>query len=145
MGVWTVCLSLCLLFAMNASACETGWQQFGRNCFKFFSNPMPWMDAELQCLSYGGNLASVHSHNENAFIKLTISKKTLWIGGYDAVSEGMWLWSDGTKMKFKLWRAKEPNNLGGKENCLTMNAGTPGKWNDEECTDKFPFVCSIPA
>ncbi|KAI2656998.1 Galactose-specific lectin nattectin [Labeo rohita] len=124
MGVWTVYVSLCLLFALNASACQSEWTQFGRRCFKVFNNAVSWKDAEMSCLNYGGNLASVHSYKEYTFLKLLISStKTFWIGGYDVVSEGTWFWSDGSKMNFRLWSPKEPNNLRGAEHCIEMNFG----------------------
>ncbi|XP_059371994.1 ladderlectin-like isoform X2 [Carassius carassius] len=144
MGVWIVCVSLCLLFALNASACQSGWARYGRTCFRVFNGPLSWSDAEATCLTYGGNLASVHSTLEYAFIKSVISSSnSYWIGGYDAVSEGKWFWSDGSKMNFKLWNPKEPNNLGGFEDCIQMNFGAAGNWNDQKCSDKLPFVCSI--
>ncbi|RXN12538.1 myosin-1 isoform X3 [Labeo rohita] len=46
MGVWTVYVSLCLLFALNASACQSGWAQFGYRCFKAFNYDTSWSDAE---------------------------------------------------------------------------------------------------
>ncbi|XP_050984261.1 galactose-specific lectin nattectin isoform X2 [Labeo rohita] len=143
MGLWTVCVSLCLLFALNASACQSGWAQFGYRCFKAFNYDTSWSDAEMTCLNYGGNLASVHSQTEYNFLRVLIySDKSFWIGGYDAVSEGKWFWSDGTKMNFRLWSPIEPNNEGGIENCIEMNFRATGLWNDLDCNIKRPFVCA---
>uniref|UniRef100_A0A671SIB4 Galactose-specific lectin nattectin-like n=1 Tax=Sinocyclocheilus anshuiensis TaxID=1608454 RepID=A0A671SIB4_9TELE len=123
MGVWTVCMSLCLLFALNASG-EIHY------------------DNTVSCLNHGGNLASVHNLKEYTFLKLMISSsRSYWIGGYDA--EGTWFWSDGSKMNFKLWNPGEPNNQKHVEHCIEMNYGATGFWNDQECTDKVPFVCAI--
>ncbi|XP_026103521.1 galactose-specific lectin nattectin [Carassius auratus] len=145
MGVWIVCVSLCLLFALNASAssrCQYGWTRYGRTCFKVFNSPLSWSDAEAMCLTYGGNLASVHSTLEYTFIKRMISSSnSYWIGGSDAVSEGKWFWSDGSQMDFKLWNPKEPNNLQSNEHCIQMNFGAAGNWNDQVCSNKLPFVC----
>ncbi|KAK9963345.1 hypothetical protein ABG768_006537 [Culter alburnus] len=143
MAFWTVCVSLCLLFALNASACRSGWTQHGNRCFRVFNQAMIWKDAEMTCLDHGGNLASVHSQEENAFIKRLISSsKSFWIGGYDAVSEGTWFWSDGSKMNVQLWNPGEPNNSGTTEHCIEMNYAGAKNWNDQECTDKLPFVCA---
>ncbi|KAL1261850.1 hypothetical protein QQF64_007115 [Cirrhinus molitorella] len=106
---------------------------------------MTWKDAEVTCLDHGGNLASVHSHGEHDFIKgLVKSSKTFWIGGFDAVSEGTWFWSDGSKMKFTLWSPTEPNNQGGVEHCIETNFRAKGLWNDQKCTNKLTFVCARP-
>ncbi|XDV11358.1 hypothetical protein PO909_000321 [Leuciscus waleckii] len=67
-----------------------GWSAFGSRCFKFFYNLQTWIDAEKFCLQFDGNLASVHSHEEYAFIQNLIRSETqattrAWIGGNDAV------------------------------------------------------------
>ncbi|KAI2650145.1 Galactose-specific lectin nattectin [Labeo rohita] len=78
------------------------------------------------CLDFEGNLASVHSHEEYIFLQNLIRYETqattrTWIGGHDAVSEGAWLWSDGTKMDFQIWSPGNPSNYEGYEHCLEMN------------------------
>ncbi|XP_026137207.1 galactose-specific lectin nattectin-like [Carassius auratus] len=143
MAVWIVYVSLGLLFALNASACETGWSRHGNRCFKAFNGPKSWKDAEVRCLNSGGNLASVHSFKEQAFLKLLVSSsKAFWIGGYDAVSEGTWFWSDGSKMNFHAWNSGEPNNKYD-EHCMETNYGAEGNWNDRKCTVELPFVCAV--
>ncbi|XP_077058631.1 galactose-specific lectin nattectin-like [Siphateles boraxobius] len=167
MAVWTVYLSLCLLMALTASVeanpvqkrdcgvCQGGWSSFGCRCFKFFSNPQTWMDAEKTCSQLNGNLASVHSRAEHDFIhELVISKTEMmttrtWIGGNDRVQEGDWVWSDGSKMNYQEWGFGEPNNSGGVEHCIDMNTKIiirhilfhHGSWNDDACYKKKPFVC----
>uniref|UniRef100_A0A8C1JDR0 C-type lectin domain-containing protein n=1 Tax=Cyprinus carpio TaxID=7962 RepID=A0A8C1JDR0_CYPCA len=124
-------------------SCETGWSRHGKRCFKVFNDPKSWKDAEVTCLNHGGNLASVHNNKEHAFIKnLVSSSKPFWIGGYDAVSEGTWFWSDGSKMNFRLWNAGEPNNSV-EEHCIEANYGGLGYWNDQQCGDQLSFVCAI--
>ncbi|XDV11360.1 hypothetical protein PO909_000323 [Leuciscus waleckii] len=128
-----------------SAACMDGWSAFGNRCFRFFYNPQTWIDAERFCLQYDGNLASVHSLEEYAVIHDLIRSETqasmrAWIGGHDAVQEGVWLWSDGTEMNFQMWAPGEPNNLDGHENCLEMNLDYV-KWNDDTCSKNKPFVC----
>ncbi|XP_035859859.1 galactose-specific lectin nattectin-like [Sander lucioperca] len=104
------------------------------------------MDAEIFCEITGGNLASIHSDAEHTFIKnyinqVTGAQKPSWIGGSDAMEEGTWMWSDGSKFNYKIWNVGEPNNSGGAENCLLMNSGA-ANWNDAACTYQASFVCS---
>ncbi|XP_035859894.1 galactose-specific lectin nattectin-like isoform X1 [Sander lucioperca] len=141
-----LCLSSGLLAAYDAPSCPTGWTQFGSRCFSFNIGPKSWPDAETFCQTAGGHLASIHSNEEHIFIRNYIkgvsgSYRHSWIGGTDAVQEGTWLWSDGSKMTYKSWNAGEPNNAGGAENCLEMNWGGEN-WNDGACTNQLPFVCS---
>ncbi|XP_048039427.1 ladderlectin-like [Megalobrama amblycephala] len=154
MALWTLYLSLGLLVALNASVetrpfgnkrcgvCQTGWTSYGCRCFKFFSSQYTWARAEKFCLNYDGNLASVHSHGEYMFIQNLIKHQSswIWIGGYDAVEEGVWLWSDGSQMMYTIWSPGNPNNIGGNQNCLEMHSGSTD-WNDDKCDNKKPFVC----
>ncbi|XP_051984581.1 galactose-specific lectin nattectin-like [Xyrauchen texanus] len=162
MAVWIVYLSLCLLFSMIGAEeiqhqraarnifcnnCPAGWAEYGCRCFKFFSPSVTWIAAEKTCLSYGSNLASVHNHEEYMFIQNMIRQQThtstrTWIGGNDAVSENSWLWSNGKPMNYQLWAPEQPDNYRGYEHCIEMNYGDSSNWNDLNCFEKFPFVCS---
>uniref|UniRef100_A0A8C9XK48 Galactose-specific lectin nattectin-like n=1 Tax=Sander lucioperca TaxID=283035 RepID=A0A8C9XK48_SANLU len=141
-----LCLSSGLLTAYGEPSCPPDWTQFGSRCFAFYIQTKTWIDAETFCQTAGGNLASIHSDAEHAFIKAFINQvtgtpRTSWIGGFDAVKEGTWLWSDGSKFNYKSWGVGEPNN-GGVENCLEMNWGGAANWNDRPCTNQASFVCS---
>uniref|UniRef100_A0A9J7ZY89 C-type lectin domain-containing protein n=2 Tax=Cyprinus carpio TaxID=7962 RepID=A0A9J7ZY89_CYPCA len=167
MAVWPLCLSFFLLFALDASettplngtsneaaplngtsneTCERGWSAYNGRCFRYFNLLYSWVEAEKQCLGYDGNLASVHRNEEYTFIQDLIKSHTqasteAWLGGYDAVSEGTWLWSDGSNMNIQIWAPDQPDNYNGNENCLVMNYQPSSNWNDNPCYDKWPFVC----
>ncbi|XP_039674645.1 galactose-specific lectin nattectin-like [Perca fluviatilis] len=139
-----LCLSSGLLAAYGQACCPNGWTPFGSRCFAFYIQTKTWIDAETFCQTAGGTLASIRSAEEHAFIKdfifqVTGTHRASWIGGFDAVKEGWWMWTDGSKFNYKSWNAGEPNS-GGVENCLTMNWGV--NWNDWVCTNQAAFVCS---
>ncbi|GLD70221.1 galactose-specific lectin nattectin-like protein [Lates japonicus] len=103
-------------------------------------------DAENICLSLGGNLASVHSAAENRLLRELIRKGSgsyvhTWIGGYDGIKEGQWMWTDGSNFDYQIWGPGEPNNHGGAENCIEMNWAVE-YWNDLPCFYGKPFVCA---
>ncbi|KAK7933320.1 hypothetical protein WMY93_004216 [Mugilogobius chulae] len=105
------------------------------------------VDAEKSCQSFGANLASIHSDEENSFISELIKTTTgaytvTLIGGSDAMQEGKWLWSDGSVWGFTSWNSGEPNNHNGYENCIETNAGKPRMWNDVPCAFRYIFVCA---
>ncbi|CAB1320992.1 unnamed protein product, partial [Coregonus sp. 'balchen'] len=99
------------------------------------------------CVSIGANLASVHSSAEYQFLQEVVGSKiggssTTWIGGFDAVQDRLWFWSDGSEFDYQNWKKGEPNNSGGREPCMVMNWGDEYRWNDINCGNSFPSVCS---
>ncbi|CAK6984314.1 galactose-specific lectin nattectin-like, partial [Scomber scombrus] len=82
-------------------------------------------DAESNCVTHHGNLASIHNQGEQSFISGLIHKKFqrneyAWIGLYDAIQEGRWFWTDGSKVVFTYWSQGEPNNEH-VEHCTLIN------------------------
>uniref|UniRef100_A0A3B4DBM1 C-type lectin domain-containing protein n=1 Tax=Pygocentrus nattereri TaxID=42514 RepID=A0A3B4DBM1_PYGNA len=115
---------LMLLCCREPGLCPSEWSAHGSRCFKVFKSPLQWIDAEIECLKHGANLASVHNNEENAFLKNLIKQATgsaikPWLGGHDSVAEGKWLWTDGSKMIFQDWAKDQPDN-DKTEHCLEM-------------------------
>ncbi|KAM7412326.1 hypothetical protein PAMA_022008 [Pampus argenteus] len=85
-----------------------------------------WADAELNCIALGGNLASIRTADDYAILREMANRaagrdKATWLGGFDAVKEGVWAWSDGSTFEFTAWAKDEPNNHGSGEHCMEMN------------------------
>uniref|UniRef100_A0A3B3X957 C-type lectin domain-containing protein n=1 Tax=Poecilia mexicana TaxID=48701 RepID=A0A3B3X957_9TELE len=82
--------------------------------------------SQSDCISLGANLASIHSSGEHIFLKELVNSKKgsyqrTWVGGHDAVKEGVWMWSDGSKFDYTKWGSGEPNNVAGNEHCMEIN------------------------
>ncbi|XP_070996125.1 ladderlectin-like [Oncorhynchus clarkii lewisi] len=157
MAMSTISLLLSAAFGLNGAAgakgaesrsqCPTGWFQFGSRCIMFVDNTRTWLLAERYCVHFGANLASIHSSEEYHFVQELIILQTedftpAWIGGFDAVQNRVWLWSDGSRFDYRNWLTGEPNNVGGREPCMMMNDGGEKRWNDIQCGSIFPSVCS---
>ncbi|CAJ1084353.1 galactose-specific lectin nattectin-like isoform X2 [Xyrichtys novacula] len=145
-GLFTGAIAMPVQQDEPAPACPPGWTQLESRCFIFYRMPKSWTEAESVCIKIGGNLASIHNSEENLFLNRLTERVTghaglhTWIGGHDAVKEGKWMWSDGTKFDYLRWGPGEPNNSG-TEHCIEMNsAGT--FWNDSKCQSLKPFVCA---
>ncbi|XP_075948408.1 ladderlectin-like [Anarhichas minor] len=126
--------------------CSYGWTECNGRCFRYIPRPMTWAKAERNCLSLGGNLASVHNILEYHWIQRIIVSvshqyKSTWIGGSDAQEENKWFWSDGTSFSYMYWCKGEPNNLRGRQHCLHMNHGAGKCWDDIQCSYEKPSVC----
>ena len=60
--------------------------------------------------SLGGNLVTVNSEQENAWVyNQWASGRNLWIGLNDVESEGTFVWISGEDAPFRYWRQREPN------------------------------------
>uniref|UniRef100_A0A8C6UTC4 C-type lectin domain-containing protein n=1 Tax=Neogobius melanostomus TaxID=47308 RepID=A0A8C6UTC4_9GOBI len=123
--------------------CPRDWSLFEIRCFKFFKAEKTWTMAEKSCNNLGGNLASIHSAAENAFINGLIDGHA-WLGGHDAVQEGKWMWTDGSSWDYTNWWGPEPNNLGGNEHSLMIYAYGPADtfWNDNLSSRKMGYICA---
>ncbi|XP_036960552.1 galactose-specific lectin nattectin-like [Acanthopagrus latus] len=120
------------------------WARYGSRYFVVESRSLTMADAELNCIRLGGNLASIRSYSEHAWIRALIrtvlgSNRAAWIGLFDAVQERKWLWTDGTQIRFTRWARGQPNNYRGREHCTYINNGD--YWNDYQCNVRLPSVC----
>ncbi|XP_018558975.2 ladderlectin [Lates calcarifer] len=127
--------------------CSTRWTNINGRYFRFVPKHLTWAQAERNCQSMGGNLASVHStqeyNNIQWLIKNTIYEhKKTWIGGSDAQENNIWLWSDGTTFRYSHWCRGEPNNGAGQQHCMQMNYGARKCWDDLQCNRRLPSICA---
>ncbi|XP_030278777.1 lactose-binding lectin l-2-like [Sparus aurata] len=130
----------------RGKVCRYGplWARYGSRYYVVEPRSLTMADAELNCIRLGGNLASIRSYSEHAWIRGLIrrvlrSYRYTWIGLFDAVQERKWLWTDGTKVRYTRWYRGQPNNYRGIEDCTYINYGN--YWNDYRCDYKFPSVC----
>nr|XP_046236153.1 galactose-specific lectin nattectin [Scatophagus argus] len=125
--------------------CPYGWSRYGEHCFMFIDSEKTWIEAEGYCLFEGGNLASIHSQEENHFIQALTRGDThdfpeTWIGGHDAIHQCFWMWTDGSKFDYDNWEDEcEKDTM---EHCLKMNYGYKREWKSAFCNGTLPFVCA---
>ncbi|XP_053195543.1 lactose-binding lectin l-2-like [Scomber japonicus] len=132
---------------LQQSTCPPLWYKFKGRCYKYVSTHKTWADAELYCVSQNANLVSVHSQQEQDFVKFLIknfdhAEGFTWMGLSDAHKEGGWMWSDGCPVGFVFWHAGQPDNYNGHENCAEFNWGQRLKWNEVPCFFTRPSVCA---
>uniref|UniRef100_A0A3P9N6G4 C-type lectin domain-containing protein n=2 Tax=Poecilia reticulata TaxID=8081 RepID=A0A3P9N6G4_POERE len=130
------------------SKCPVYWYIFNGGCYKYVATLMTWADAEQHCVNQGAHLVSIHSPEEESFVKRLIrsfdpTQGVNWIGLSDAQQEGRYFWSDGSRFNFNFWNTGEPNHYGRSEYCVHTNWGPSKGWNDKVCTDKFASVCLL--
>uniref|UniRef100_UPI0037E90BCB galactose-specific lectin nattectin-like n=1 Tax=Semicossyphus pulcher TaxID=241346 RepID=UPI0037E90BCB len=126
--------------------CPPGWTTLNSRCFMFVYEEKDWSDAEKSCVDIQGNLASLHDEKDykllRNMVKMATGKdKQTWIGGYDAVKEGEWKWSDGTPFDYMNWGKDEPNNFKKIEHCMEFNYNEKDHLNDWKCEWKRSYIC----
>lgn len=66
------------------------------------------------------------------------------MGLHDTVKEGKFTWINGSPLTFQDWNNGEPNNSGGREDCVHFYKNYNGvyyKWNDMPCTMVYGNIC----
>ncbi|XP_036002509.1 lectin BRA-3-like isoform X2 [Fundulus heteroclitus] len=96
-----------------------------------------WKDAQIFCRAHYVDLASIRNQTENEMIRRLIGASNVWIGLY-----GERLWSDGSPSLFRHWVDGQPNDYRG-DQCIAGSFYS-GRWWDEVCSLKMPFICYKP-
>ena len=103
---------------------------------------MNFEDAEKHCMKNGGHLATVLNKEEWKLLKDQIGNVRGWLGGFQPEKDALWEWKSGLPFGFAKWNAYEPNNWGGKEDCVEVKGSG---WNDRKCSDRNKAICEIRA
>ncbi|XP_058850011.1 C-type lectin domain family 4 member E-like [Acipenser ruthenus] len=155
-------------------ACPQNWDLFNGKCYYFSTDRMNWTSSRDNCTSLGGHLVIIESDVEQRFLSdkaLIITRssqgayryedKSYWIGLTDAVTEGTWLWVDGTPLidnvQAKFWatrthdNGKEPDDNKREdpsgEDCaqLQTNRNSKETWFDSSCKKQYKRICETKA
>ncbi|XP_058614435.1 C-type mannose receptor 2-like [Onychostoma macrolepis] len=99
-----------------------------------------WTDAQSYCREHHTDLVSIKNEAENQKIQNSFKNHydyyyDVWIGLYRARS-----WSDQSNSSFSNWRTRQPDNAG---SCTVVSFSDSGKWTDEYCDYRFPFICYV--
>lgn len=125
--------------------------------YKFIPLPydsMTWSEAELYCQeAESGHLLSIYNSEESEWVTERIKQirqvlgfKGLWIGATDIFSRGAFKWTDRGPVNYTKWTQGAPKNTTlskkPREACVAILADRDwGKWDEEFCINKMPFVC----
>ncbi|XP_061828168.1 galactose-specific lectin nattectin-like [Nerophis lumbriciformis] len=138
---------LCAAPPIEAPACPTNWTRLDCRCFIYQATPVTFAAAEEACQVIGGNLASIRNSLEDTLAYQLVKDANsgaipdTWIGLFDSVEEGNFLWVDGSKSSFRNFRSDQPDDFGTAEDCVEIHR-VEERWNDDGCGDLNPYICS---
>ncbi|KAJ8010370.1 hypothetical protein DPEC_G00074360 [Dallia pectoralis] len=136
--------------------CSPEWIAFQGKCYKFLrdDDKLSWNDARTFCINLGGNLASVLSENEQAFLttQLIGNSQDMWIGLNDVNWEMRFLWTEGKGVSYTNWAKGHPTSVPDGRysfmeeefDCVVLVGSNPklsGMWKVEDCLSKRGFIC----
>uniref|UniRef100_A0A671UC68 C-type lectin domain-containing protein n=1 Tax=Sparus aurata TaxID=8175 RepID=A0A671UC68_SPAAU len=140
--------SLCcdLFKAEPCRKCQEGWEQNGPQCYYFSTDKLIWE----KILNFSSTFPVQSFLMQRLRDKMVEDEDMFWIGLTDSVTEGTWLWADGTPLNKSLtfWSEVEPDNWNGEnangEDCVRM--GTKSRsglkwWSDKSCTAPQKRIC----
>ena len=133
----------------HSGGCPDMWIGYKNRCFRFVGTDYTedrrnWTEAESKCAeTENAHLATIYNEDYDAFIyaQMANTNTELWFGLY-ADDNREWHYTDNSTVFYTPWANGEPNNANGNEACGTVSRWH-GKWNDANCENINPFVCSM--
>ncbi|XP_068459604.1 macrophage mannose receptor 1-like isoform X2 [Clinocottus analis] len=134
--------------------CPLKWTKLDSKCYSVISNRRAsWEEAMRQCITMGGNLASIPTRRVQAFLTTNmaeIASTDLWVGLSSFKQDGFY-WTDGKARKYTNWGYSKNRRRPGsfyqrwnEDECVVLNHspffGT-GKWLIKPCNDTNGFIC----
>ncbi|ELT94858.1 hypothetical protein CAPTEDRAFT_124535, partial [Capitella teleta] len=128
-------------------ACEAGWTEFNRRCYKYFNSNLTFYNAKRSCIDNHATLVKVDTQETNNAVLaiVPVNSYYFWIGLSRDNTEAEWQWADGTLLSqsnWTNWKRGEPRS---DSNCVWRSALTdtsePGCWTGYSCNTYICYVC----
>lgn len=140
----TMMLTTLLAIVANASG-EPIWQTWGGHEYALTPVPGTWLEAQEQAKSFGANLVTINSQEENDWLLATFATTlSVWIGLFQPPGSpepsGNWQWISVEPLVFTNWWPGQPNELLPGDNFALMNSDAhdgvwfSGEWHDVPLT-----------
>ena len=116
--------------------------EFRGNTYQLSTGEKSWGEVQAEALSKGGNLVTINSAEEDAWLRQTFgTTEGFWTGLNDQTREGNFEWASGQAIAYTNWAPGQPNNAYGIQDYVQINYGSnsqsgngqnnqSGHWND---------------
>uniref|UniRef100_A0A3P8R4Y6 C-type lectin domain-containing protein n=1 Tax=Astatotilapia calliptera TaxID=8154 RepID=A0A3P8R4Y6_ASTCA len=125
--------------SLTYKKCPGGWTRFNHSCYLLSESSGSWDAAVKDCRDRGTYLVVIDFPEEQNFLS-TITIEEAWIGLNDKEQEGTWKWVDGTPLSLTYWAEAQPDDSGGKEDCVHVRKDKKS-WNDLSCSTSLKWIC----
>jgi hypothetical protein len=136
------------LYILIPVKCGKDWALYKHKCVKYFNQNVKFQEAENICESNNATMVSIHSDEENEFIRSYVEKHSdfatrVWIGLKRNISDPQeFVWIDKSPFNYSKWSINEPDNARGNEPYVEMWINGNGLWNDSS-DNNYTFICEI--
>ena len=118
------------------------WHYYDGKCYGLRYNQDSWEGSQGFCASMGGHLTKMESQEEMEFLRSKWGGYNFWLGARDVVTEGSWVWHDGSPLTWTYWGGSNPDGQT-TENCVLWIGGGSQFWSDVRCSQGRRSVCSL--
>lgn len=145
----------------KAEDCDESWHKFGSKCFFFNETAaLSYGEAENYCQSIEATMVSLHSKEEEAFLKdhfrkdLSFAKISaylyfrhhVWLGGKQNPPGGDVIeWSDKSSFDYSSWffpfHPSSDCRKQGANCCLSLALNRGASWVDFNCNARYGLAC----
>ncbi|XP_074013155.1 macrophage mannose receptor 1-like [Numenius arquata] len=142
--------------------CPETWLLFKNKCYKIFGSKeeerLTWHAARSACIGLGGNLASIHDEQVQAFFTFYLKDvaNETWIGLNDINHEHTYIWTDGSIFDYSKWARHFPfrdkyievdhKYITIQTDCIAMmkrSADEAGYWENTDCQHNKSYICQM--
>lgn len=109
-------------------------------CYRYDERLLSWLDAEADCVAWGGHLVTVENETEEQWVMETFTdNERFWIGYTDQGQEGQWRWLNDAPTGYENFGGMDPNG-DTDENCGEFHKD---HWHDSPCDEakNAAFIC----
>ncbi|GMS82905.1 hypothetical protein PENTCL1PPCAC_5080, partial [Pristionchus entomophagus] len=138
-------IQICCIAQLEQIHCEGFYDNSEDGpCYQIGPKEEKWQDAQKTCQNLGADLASIHTQNENSFVRrLAVSSgnvKGLFLGATIEGKGDGFGWIDGTAWDYQNFYAGFP--VSGLGDCIVLDTeGSSGQWVNTDCNSLYSFVC----
>uniref|UniRef100_A0AC35FK86 C-type lectin domain-containing protein n=1 Tax=Panagrolaimus sp. PS1159 TaxID=55785 RepID=A0AC35FK86_9BILA len=117
-----------------------------QQCFQLFFGNLTFIEAEMDCQSRNGHLASIHNAFDNMLLNdyarnMIGSNSNFYIGANDLTNK-QWAWTDSSRFDYADWYTYQSGNA--YADCALVDTSN-GAWIRSDCYARSYYACSVPA